>query len=315
MAGRNIISSAAILLAVGWIAADRGVSAQQRPLGPAILEAGAHAWQAQGPLTPPPKREVVRIPTEATPEPPAIPVEEIIRRLAQHEDAFFRARAGYTYRKTVRVQEFGGENQPGGEFQVTTEPALASDGKPYEKIIQQPPSTLRRMRLEPEDLETLARIPLFALTTEQLNKYEITYAGKQPVDELTTYVFRVKPRQRERTRAYFEGLVWVDDRDLLVVKTYGKWVTETGDVTAPQVPFTTFETYRQPVDGKYWFPTYARSDDTLQAKNGEVRVRMTIRWTDYKPLATGGAKAPATPTAEPAKPTQPGPAANPTRLQ
>jgi hypothetical protein len=244
----------------------------------------------QGPLAPPPSGKVVRIPAEATPEPPPIPVEEIIRRFAQKEDEFQRARAAYTYQKTVRVQEFGEDHKPAGELQLTTELAAASDGKRYERIVQQPPPTLRRMTLAPEDLEILARIPAFPLTTDQLSKYDLTYAGKQPVDELTTYLFRVKPRQLERTRAYFEGLVWVDDRDLLVVKTYGKWVTETGDVASPELPFTLFETYRQNIDGKYWFPAYARSDDTLSLKSGDVPIRLTIRWTDYKPLAQQIAK-------------------------
>ncbi len=231
---RNAIFGAAILLLVSLLG-TRAAAAQE---------------PKQGPLPPPPKREVTRIPVETTPEAPPIPVEEIIRRLAQKEEEFARARAGYTYRKTIRVQEFGEDNKPSGEFQVTTEPAVASDGKRYEKIVQQPPSTLRRLPLAPEDLEI----------------------------------------QLERKIAYFEGLVWVDDRDLVVAKTYGKWVTEVGDVSTPQLPFTLFETQRENIDGKFWFPNYARSDDTLNLKSGEVRIRLTIRWTDYKPVAAASSK-------------------------
>jgi len=271
---RKAIFRAAILLLVSLLGAHPAAAQEPR----------------QGPLPAPTKREVTRIPVETTPEAPPIPVEEIIRRLAQKEEEFARARAGYTYRKTIRVQEFGEDNKPSGEFQVTTEPAVASDGKRYEKIVQQPPSTLRRLPLAPEDLEILARIPAFPLVTDQLNKYELTYAGKQPVDELTTYLFRVKPKQLERKIAYFEGLVWVDDRDLVVAKTYGKWVTEVGDVSTPQLPFTLFETQRENIDGKFWFPNYARSDDTLNLKSGDVRIRLTIRWTDYKPVAAASSK-------------------------
>lgn len=281
---RHAIAGAAFLVAALLGGGTRQAAAQER----------------QGPLAPPPRREVVRIPAESTPEPPPVPVEEIIRRFAQKEDEFQRARAAYSYRKTVRVQEFSEDNQPAGEFQLTTEPTTGPDGKRYERIVAQPPPTLRRLRLAPEDLEIIARVPLFALTTEQLTKYQLTYAGKQPLDELTTYIFRVTPRQRERTRAYFEGVVWVDDRDLLIVKTYGKWVTETGDVASPELPFTMFETYRENTDSKYWFPTYARSDDALPLKNGELRIRLTIRWTDYKPSASA-----ASPGGEPSKPPVP----------
>lgn len=274
-----------------------------------LLAGGARRAAAQepreGPLTPPPKHEVTRVPVEATAEAPPVPVEEIIRRLAQKEGEFLGARSAYTYRKTIRVQELGEDNKPSGEFELVTEPALGSDGKRYERVVQQPPSTLRRLTLAPEDLEIIARMPLFPLTTETLSKYELTYAGKQPLDELSTYIFRVQPKQRERTRAYFEGVVWVDDRDLLIVKTYGKWVTETGDVTSPELPFTMFETYRENIDRKYWFPTYARSDDSLQTKRGEVRIRLLVRWTDYK--LAGGAAATASEAVKPATPPQPQP--------
>jgi hypothetical protein len=245
------------------------------------------AQERQGPLPPPPKREVIRIPVESNPAAPPIPAEEIIRRFAQKEEEFQRARASFAYRKTIRVQEYDEDGQPAGEFQVVTEPAIASDGRRYEKIVQQPPSTLRRMTLALEDVETLARIPAFVLATEQLSKYNVTYGGKQPLDELTTYVFRVEPKQVERTRAYFQGVVWVDDRDLVIVKTYGKWVTETGDVSSPELPFTMFETYRENINGKYWFPTYVRSDGFLKLKSGEMKIRLTIRWTDYKPFTPG----------------------------
>ncbi len=247
-----------------------------------------------GPIAPPPDRPVIRIPRESTPEPPPLPPAEIIRRFSEKEEEFARARARYTFHKTIRVVELDDDGKPIGEFSVTTEPAVTSDGKLYEKIIQQPPSTLRRIRLAPEDLEILSRVPPFPFTPGQLPKYELAYAGKQQVDELNTYVFRAKPRSLERARAYFEGLAWVDDRDLLVVKTYGKWVTETGDVSTPDVPFTMFETYREYVDNQFWFPTYARSDDVVKVKKAELRIRMTIRWTDYKPLAAA-ASAPAVP--------------------
>src|SRR6202030_15390 len=120
----------------------------------------------------------------------------------------------------------------------------------------EPQSTLRFLNLERDDIEALSKIPAFPLVSSNLPKYEISYGGKQLVDELSTYVFQVKPRQLERTHAYFDGLVWVDDHDLAIVKTYGKWVTETGDARASQLPFTIFETYRQPIANKYWLPAY-----------------------------------------------------------
>jgi hypothetical protein len=242
--------------------------------------------QRSGPVTPPPEHKVVRIPTDAAVAPPPVPAEEIIRHATQAEDDLFRAQAGFTFRKSIRVQEFGEDGTASGEFQMILEPAVNSDGKRYEKVFQENTSTLRQIKLEREDVELLAHVAAFVLTTDQLPKYELTYAGKQPVDELTTYLFRVKPRHLERKHAYFEGLIWVDDRDLVIVKTYGKWVTETGDVTPADVPFTMFEVYRENIEGKRWVPSYLRSDDYLKTKRGDVHVRLTVRWTDYKPIAT-----------------------------
>lgn len=248
-----------------------------------------------GPIAPPPEHRVRRVGVEPRAEaPPPLPAEEILRRFAQKEDGYLAARARYAARKIIRVQEFGSDGNPAGEYQIVMELALASDGKLYERVVTQPPSTLRFLRFEPEDLVSLVRFPAFPLVSSQLPKYDLTYMGKEQVDEINAYLFRVKPKAVERTRAYFEGLVWVDDQFLEVVKTYGKWVTETGDVHSPQLPFTFIETYRENVEGKYWFPAYARSDDSLLLKDGEVRLRLTVRWTDYKPLA-----APANPPSSP----------------
>ena len=45
-----------------------------------------------------------------------------------------------------------------------------------------------------------------------------------------------------------------------------------------------FETYRENVDGKYWFPDYSRSDGTYKMKDRDVPIRVTIKWTNFKPF-------------------------------
>jgi hypothetical protein len=108
---------------------------------------------------------------------------------------------------------------------------------------------------------------------------------------LSAYYFTVKPRAVERARAYFSGVVWVDAQDLVIVKTMGKWVTEIGDVTASNLPFTVFETYRQQVGKNLWFPAYSRSDDTIQSGDGSVPIRVIVKWSDFTPQATAPATA------------------------
>lgn len=258
------------------------------------LAPGQLAAQAkQGPLPPPPPdKRVVSIPIAPKVEPPPIPAEEIVRSFSQKEEAFLQARAGYTYRKTVRVVEYGDDGAPAGSFQFATEARVSPEGGVSERIVQQPQGALPDLMLQTEDLDILWRAPLFPFTPGQVPKYEFTYAGKEQVDELSTYLFKVRPRQVDRAHAYLDGVIWVDDRDLAIVKVYGKWVTETGDVSTPEAPFVFFETYRENVDGKYWFPTYVRSDAALKLKDREVPLRLTIRWTDFKPLSAPPPKKP-----------------------
>jgi len=267
-----------------------------------LVAAGGRPLTAQeprpGPLPIPEKKEVHRIPIEPNAQPPSIPVEEIIRRFTEKEDEAKRAFDNYTYRLTVRVQEFEEDGSASGELQVTSDMRLPEAGRRSGKIVREPPSTLRRAAFSMEDLQEMASIPLFVLTTDQLSHYEVKYEGRQPIDELTTYIFRVKPKRVERGHQYFEGVVWVDDRDLVIVKTYGKIVT--GNPTEREPPFPMVETYRQPADEKHWFPAYMRSDDTLKLQKGEVPIRLTIRYTDFKLSATATQK-----SAEPAKPESP----------
>jgi hypothetical protein len=241
---------------------------------------------AQGPIAPPPEHHVTRVGNVSEPAaPPSLPEAEIVKHFSQKEDEYILSRTGYSYRKTIRIQEFGPDGQLSGEFVVVTEPGRGADGKLFEKVVEKPRSTLQHLFLRSEDLEGLQRIPAFPLTSSQLAKYDLKYLGKEQVDEIDCYIFQAKPRIVERVKAYFDGIVWVDAKYLEVVKTYGKWVTDQGDVrTVADLPFSLFETYRENVDGKYWFPNYSRSDGTLSLKGLEIPVRLVIKWADFKPL-------------------------------
>src|SRR5882724_4611584 len=259
----------------------------------------------QGPIAPPPERHVTRI-TSAEPEaPPALPEAEIIKRFTDKEEKYLQARTNYTYRRTVRIQEFGPDGQPSGEFVVVTQPARDADGKYFEKVVERPHSSLQHLFLRTEDIEGLQRVPAFPVTAGQLAKYNLKYLGKEQVDEIDCYIFQAKPKAVERTKAYFDGIVWVDPKYLEVEKSYGKWVTDQGDMhSVSQLPFSLFETYRENVDGKFWFPSYSRSDDTLNQKGVEIPVRIVIKWTDFKPLPAAPATA-VTPTAPAVAPSKP----------
>src|SRR5438105_3193495 len=240
----------------------------------------------QGPMAPPPDHHVVRIGNEPEPPaPPSLPESEIIQRFSQKEDQYLAMRAHFTYKKTIRIEEFGPDGKPTGEYVLVMEPARDADGKVYEQVVQRPQSTMQHFFVRSEDLEGLQRIPAFPLATAQLANYNLKYLGKEQVDEVNCYILQVKPNILERQKAYFDGVVWVDSQYLEVVKTYGQWMTDLGPIQViKDLPFSLFETYRENVEGKYWFPTYSRSDDTAEVKGEQIPVRIVIKWTDFKPL-------------------------------
>jgi hypothetical protein len=244
---------------------------------------------SQGPMEAPAEHHVTRIGTEPEPPaPPSLPVEEIVRRFSLKEDEYLKSRPNYGFRKSVRIQEFGPDGGVIGEFLRVTEYQKLADGRVAMKAIEKTQSTLQGVYLAPEDLDALDKVPAYPLTSGQLAKYELKFIGRELVDEVDCYIFQVKPKTVERAKAYFEGVVWVDAQYLEVVKTYGKWVTDQGDTRGiAQLPFSLFETYRENVDGKYWFPNYLRSDDSLHTKEGDIPVRLVIKWTDFKPAGTG----------------------------
>ena len=264
----------------------------------------------QGPMEAPAEHHVSRIGTEPEPPaPPSLPVEEIIRRFSQKEDEYLKSRPNYGFRKSVRIQEFGPDGGLVGEFLRVTQYQKLADGRVAVMPIEKPQSTLQGVYLAPEDLDALDRIPAYPLTSGQLAKYELKFIGRELVDEVDCYIFQVKPKVVERAKAYFEGVVWVDAQYLEVVKTYGKWVTDQGDTRGiAQLPFSLFETYRENVDGKYWFPNYLRSDDTLHTKEGDIPVRLVIKWTDFKPAGAAHSVPPAAPSPSSGPPSVPNPA-------
>ncbi|HUE43543.1 MAG TPA: hypothetical protein VMP12_08245 [Candidatus Sulfotelmatobacter sp.] len=252
----------------------------------ALLWTGGALAQEQRPMTPPPEHDVKRLGnTPEAPEPPSLPPDEIIRKFVAKEDEFASVRPTFVAKKTIRIDEYDRTGNIVGQFLQVSEATRMPDGRVVNKVLEHPQSTLHVFALQPEDVKELERIPQFPLNSSQLAKYDLKYIGQEKVDEIDTYIFKVTPKIVDRAHAYLDGIVWVDTQYLEVVKTYGKWVNELGDVKFAQMPFTTFETYRENVDGKYWFPSYERADETLHLKDGDYPVRLVIKWTDFKPLA------------------------------
>lgn len=207
-------------------------------------------------------------------------VNDIITKFAAKESEFAKARETYTYKQTARIQTLDAGGASTGKWETVSDIIFDSDGNRMEHVTYSPVSTLTEVTLTPEDMEDLRSTQPFVLTTEELPKYWVRYLGRQAVDEITTYVFAVKPKKPEPGKRYFSGEVWVDDHDLQIVKSYGRGVGANRKKGSEDYP--KFETYREQIDGKYWFPTYTTANSTLHFKDYDVRLRETVRYEDYK---------------------------------
>ncbi len=217
-----------------------------------------------------------------TAEPKGITSQEIIQKFAGREETFKEARNHYTYTQEVIVQTLT-DNTVDGEFRETTDILYDDQGKRIENVTYAPQNTLTRIIITKEDYDDFRNRLPFVLTTQDLGQYNILYAGQQRVDELDTYVFDLGPKKidKEGGQRYFQGRIWVDNRDFQIVKTCGKNVPDIHKKNEENLS-PKFVTYREQVDGQYWFPTYTRADDTLHFKDQDVQVREIVKYTNYK---------------------------------
>jgi hypothetical protein len=235
---------------------------------PAALAAQTNCDAGNGPLN--------------TAQPQSISAQDIIQKFASREGIFKDARNHYTYTQEVVVQTLDGDTVD-GEFRETTDILYDDKGQRLEKVTFAPQNTLTRIGITKEDYDDFRNRLPFVLTAQDLGQYNILYAGQQRVDELDTYVFDIAPKKVDKGGGprFFQGRIWVDNRDFQIVKTCGKNVPDIhkkdNENLSPK-----FVTYREQVDGQYWFPTYTRADDFLHFQSGDVRVREIVKYSNYK---------------------------------
>ncbi|MFZ0417560.1 MAG: hypothetical protein WAM04_05615 [Candidatus Sulfotelmatobacter sp.] len=215
--------------------------------------------------------------------PKSLSVQDVIKKFGEAEAAVKEARRHYTYKQDVLVQTLSGTSVT-GEFHEVTTVSYDAKGRRVEEVTFAAQPSLRGLQLEQNDMEDIRVFMPLVLTSEDLPQYNLTYAGQQHVDDLDTYVFHVEAKKEEAGKRYFEGRIWVDGQDFQIVKVCGKSGPEKIQVKKHERAHLQpmFVTYRQQVDGRYWFPAYTRSDDTLRFPNGSLHLREVIKYTAYK---------------------------------
>jgi hypothetical protein len=216
-------------------------------------------------------------------QPKGITSQEIIEKFAAKEKEFKEARDNYTFRQDVRVETLDGTTVT-GEYREVFDVTYDNQGHHLENVVFAPQNTLTDLLMTPEDLQDLRHTMPFVLTSDEIPDYNILYVGQQQEDELHCYVFDIAPKKIEAKRRYFQGRIWVDDHDLQIVKTLGRAVPETHKKGNENL-FPKFTTWREQVDGRYWFPAYTLADDTLHFRKdtySDIHIREIIKYTDYQ---------------------------------
>ena len=216
-------------------------------------------------------------------EPKGITVEEIIKRFAAKEKQFKEARDQYTYRQDVKVQTLDGDT-PNGTYQQVFDVTFDDKGHKYKNVVFAPQSTIENggISMTQEDFDDIENRLPFVLTSDEVGEYDILYVGQQKQDELDTYVFDIAPKQIVGKKRYFQGRIWVDNHDFQIVETYGKTVPDIRKKKGQENLFPKFTTWREQIDGQYWFPTYTRAEDTLKFSMQDVKIREIIKYTNYR---------------------------------
>jgi len=206
----------------------------------------------------------------------------LARRVAARATEARRAREQYTYRQTVVVEELTPNGVRAGEYRETREVVFSPRAERSENLVGRPVETLKHLKLTEEDFRDIREVQPFLFDQEQLWAYETKPKGEETVDGVECWVLQVRPRQILAGQRLFDGLIWVGKKDYSIVRTNGKAVPEMRSKVKGENLFPRFTTIWKPIDGQYWFPVYTYADDTLDFRLGPQRIRMTIRYGDYR---------------------------------
>ena len=209
------------------------------------------------------------------------PPPNLIRLIAQRETETEKERNEYTYRQSVAIEELDDHGAIRGSYRETRDIIFSPEHERTEKMIGSPVKALKYLVLTDEDFEDVRNIQPLVLTLDQLFNYEAKFRGEETVDNVECWAVQVRPRQILSGMRYFDGMVWVDKKEYNIVRMEGQAVPQIR-TTKKENLFPRFTTVRKPIDGSHWFPVYTYSDDVLQFKNGPLRQRLRISYTEYK---------------------------------
>jgi hypothetical protein len=214
----------------------------------------------------------------------AEPIAGLLKKIAERESQTYQARENYTYRQSVTIQEFDDQGKVTGQYREVRDITYSPNRVRYEQVVEGPSNTLDRIKLTTEDFADLRNVQPFLLTAETLPLYEGQYKGEETMDGQRCFVEYVRPKQILAHQRFFQGTFWVRESDLAVVRTEGQALPQV-ETSKEQNLFPHFTTMRRNVDG-WWFPVETYADDTLYFRDWPQRIRVVIRYMNYKRFET-----------------------------
>jgi hypothetical protein len=215
--------------------------------------------------------------------PKGVSIPNIIQSFAAKEKEFKQAREMYAYTQDVTVRASCRGAQP-GLYHLIADVMFNGKGNWLEKV-KAVDSTLQCIAITKEDLDSFRNQSMLVLTSDEIQDYQINFVGQQQQDNLHFYVFDVSPVAVQLGKPQFEGRIWVDAHDLLIVKSHGTIVVNREKKRKKQentLPAVT--TWREQIDCRYWFPTYSRANDVMHFSSGDVQIEELIKLTNYKAI-------------------------------
>ncbi|HYL73311.1 MAG TPA: hypothetical protein VEU96_03855 [Bryobacteraceae bacterium] len=209
------------------------------------------------------------------------PPANLVRRVAQRETETQQAQSNYTYRQSVTVDELDKNGGMAGRYSEVRDIIFSPKQERTEKVVGHPFENLRNLKLTEEDFRDIREVQPFLLTNDQTFLYESTYRGEENVDGVECFVLRLRPRQLLNGQRLFDGMIWVSQKDYSIIRSEGQAVPQI-QTTKTENLFPHFTTLREKVDGDFRFPVTTYADDTLYFRTGPQRIRLTIRYSDYK---------------------------------
>ena len=210
----------------------------------------------------------------------ADPPKDLARLVAHRESETEAERNQFTYRQSVRVEELTERGSLNGDYRETRDVIFSPSKDREDVVVNAPRSSLKNLILTEEDFADIRNIQPFVLVEDLFRIYETKFRGEEVMDAEDCWVLQVRPRQILQGQRLFDGMLWVRKEDYSVVRSEGQAVPQIR-TTKQENLFPRFTTVRKKIGG-FWFPAQTYADDTLYFRNGPQRIKLSIRYENYK---------------------------------